>query len=189
MAMPRISTRTLLPSRTENATSTQGRYGACNNWNLIKSWMKHNSIELPFFNEKVNNFNNSIKKWLFFLNLLWMVRVQRSSSWHTDCALPTHKRALLSANVLGKVNWRTKHKSRGIKDDFATVRKFKSAGYCWKLYHSWDAAKYEHVDEIGCSSSERTFLQHPTVAICEYHVEEKVEIESPKEKEWGDQSP
>jgi hypothetical protein len=56
-------------------------------------------------------------------------------------------------------------------------------------YHCGETSKYKHVDKISRSPAEGTLFKHPTVAVCEYHVEQKVETKSPKEAEWCHESP
>lgn len=52
-----------------------------------------------------------------------------------------------------------------------------------------DTAKEKHHNEVGCFASERALLQHPTVPISEYHVEEKTKAYGAKEEERRHQSP
>ena len=61
---------------------------------------------------------------------------------------------------------------------------FASQGYC----HN-ETTEEEHEEEISRATSERPLLQHPTVAIGEYHVEQEVESDRTKEKKVGEQSP
>lgn len=58
-----------------------------------------------------------------------------------------------------------------------------------KGYSHQYAAKQKHAEEISCTISERSFLQHPTVSICEHHVEEEAESYRTKEQEIREQSP
>lgn len=56
-------------------------------------------------------------------------------------------------------------------------------------HHCSETSKDKHVDEIGGTTTERAFLKHSTVAVCEYHIKQEVETECPKEAEWSHQSP
>lgn len=52
-----------------------------------------------------------------------------------------------------------------------------------------DTAKEKHHNEVGRLASERALFQHPTVAICEYHVEEKTKAYGAEEEERRHQPP
>lgn len=52
-----------------------------------------------------------------------------------------------------------------------------------------DTAKEKHHNEVGCFASERALLQHSTVSICEYHVEEKTKAYGAEKEERRHQSP
>jgi len=51
------------------------------------------------------------------------------------------------------------------------------------------ATKQEHEEEISCTSSKRTLLQHAAVPVCEYHVEQKIESKRSKKHEVCKDSP
>lgn len=51
------------------------------------------------------------------------------------------------------------------------------------------SAQQEHVDKVGRPSTEGAFLEHPTVADGEEHVEEEGKAKRAKEQESGDESP
>ena len=67
--------------------------------------------------------------------------------------------------------------------------KYTTTAKLFKIYHCSDATKYKHVNKISCSASKRALLQHSTITIGKYHIEQKIEAECSEKEEWSQQSP
>lgn len=61
--------------------------------------------------------------------------------------------------------------------------------YCDKGYNHTHSSKYKHHHKVCRSASETAFLQHSTISICEYHVEQEIKTNWSKEQKRCDKSP